>query len=83
MSEQVPTPPGAFEGRRRPRTTDPGRSGTILFGVVLIVVGLWFFAERTLDIALPDVDWGSLWPVLLIGLGIWMLIGAAGRRRSG
>jgi hypothetical protein len=83
MSEQMPPPPGAFEGRRRPPRSDPGRSGTILFGVILIVLGLWFFAERTLGIALPHVDWGSLWPVVLIGLGIWMLIGAASRTRSG
>jgi hypothetical protein len=82
MSEQTPPPPGASEGRRRPRRNDPGRTGTVVFGLILIVIGIWFFAERTLGLALPDVDWGSLWPVILIVLGIWMLIGAAGRRRS-
>ena len=83
MSEQSPSPPGPFEGRRRPPVSDPGRFATAVFGAILIAVGAWFFAEQTLGIALPDIDWGSLWPVFLIGLGIWVLIGSADRRRSG
>jgi hypothetical protein len=79
MSE--PRHDGTFEGRARPVREDPGRIATILFGVVITTVGLWFFAERTLGLALPRIDWGALWPLILIGIGAWILLGA-GRRRD-
>jgi hypothetical protein len=47
----------------------------------VIAVGLWFFADRTLGLDLPDLDWGSLWPLILIALGAWILLGAGRRRR--
>jgi hypothetical protein len=52
-----------------------------VFGVILVVIGLWFFATTTLGLDLPRVDWAALWPLLLIGLGAWILLGAMGRRR--
>ena len=51
-----------------------------MFGLVLIVVGLWFFAEHTLGLDLPTIRWGQLWPLLIIGIGLLILYGA---RRSG
>ncbi len=72
---------GSFEARRRPPASDPGRTATIVFGLIVIAIGLWLFAERTLGIDLPDIAWGSLWPLAIIGLGAWILIGAADRRR--
>jgi hypothetical protein len=76
-----PRQDGTFEGRSRPVREDPGRLGTIVFGLVVIAVGLWFFAERTLGLALPRIDWGALWPLILIAIGAWVLLGA-GRRRG-
>jgi hypothetical protein len=52
-----------------------------VFGVILVVIGLWFFATTTLGLDLPRVDWAALWPLLLIALGAWILLGAIGRRR--
>ena len=72
---------GTFEGRSRRTDPDPGRWATIAFGLVVIAIGLWFFADRTLGIDLPRIDWGSLWPLALIGLGAWILLGADSRRR--
>jgi len=74
-------PNDAFESRERPRDGDPGRSATIVFGLIVIAVGLWFFADRTLGLDLPTLNWGSLWPLALIGVGAWILLGAGRRRR--
>lgn len=78
MSEQGST--GTFEGRGRPPASDPGRLGTIVFGVVIIVIGLWFFAERTLGLDLPRIEWRTLWPLALIAIGAWIVLGARSRR---
>jgi Domain of unknown function (DUF5668) len=74
--------PNTFETRSRPRDPDPGRLATIVFGLIVIAIGLWFFAERSLDIDLPEIEWGALWPLILVALGIWILLGAGRRRRS-
>jgi hypothetical protein len=64
-------PPVKDEGSRWP---------AVVFGVILIVVGLWFFAQHTLGLDLPTIRWGQLWPLLIIGIGLLILYGA---RRSG
>lgn len=79
MNDQRPG--GPFEGRGGPPASDPGRLGSIAFGLVVIAVGLWFFADRTLGLDLPRVDWGSLWPLGLIAIGAWVVLGARDRQR--
>ena len=74
-------PPPATDTWRRPVSADPDRGGALLFGVILLGVGLWFFAERTLGLAMPDISWGQLWPLLLVGLGAWMVLGTLRRGR--
>lgn len=64
----------------RPTPADQGR-GALVFGAIILVVGIWFFVTRTLGFDLPDLDWGQLWPVVLIGLGGWIVYDAI-RRRS-
>ena len=79
-----PPPPGSppvAEPAWRPPPSDYGRNGAFIFGVILVLVGLWFFATTTLGLDLPRLDWGALWPLLLIGLGAWIVLGALGRRR--
>jgi hypothetical protein len=56
-----------------------GRAGSIVFGVVLLLVGAWFFAEQTLGLDLPAISWGELWPVILIALGAWIVLGSLRR----
>jgi hypothetical protein len=65
----------------RARRDDPGRTGTIVFGVLLTAIGLWFFADQTLGLELPRLRWSELWPVLLIGLGAWVVLGSLRRDR--
>ena len=82
----APTPPYDPAGwQPAPRATwvrnDPGRWGTIVFGVILLVVGLWFFADQTLGLDMPQLRWSQLWPVFLIGLGVWIALGSMRRSR--
>jgi hypothetical protein len=65
----------------RPPPADRGRSASLIFGVIILLVGLWFFASRTLGLDLPDIEWSQLWPLLLIGLGAWIVFGAMRRNR--
>lgn len=65
----------------RMRRDDPGRTGTIVFGVILAAIGLWFFADQTLGLEMPRLRWSELWPVLLIGLGAWVVFGSLRRDR--
>ena len=75
-------PNQSFENRPQPRDPEPGRIVTVVFGLIVIAIGVWFFADRTLGLNLPDVDWGSLWPLVLIAIGVWILIGAGRRNRA-
>jgi hypothetical protein len=72
-------PPG--DRRRRDRNRDrPANGFAVLVGLIFIVVGGWYFLERTLGIDLPRIQWGSLWPLVLIALGGWILIQSIQRR---
>lgn len=64
----------------RPERTREGRGPSLLFGLILLAVGLWFFADQTLGLDLPTLRWSQLWPVILIIIGAWVLFGA--RRRA-
>jgi hypothetical protein len=75
----TPLPPA--EPAWRPPPADHGRNASLIFGVIILLVGLWFFASRTLGLDLPDIEWSQLWPLILIGIGAWIVYGAM--RRNG
>lgn len=72
-----PPPPWTTRGRR----DDPGRAGSVLFGLIVLGIGLWFFASQTLGLDMPDIRWREAWPVILILVGAWLILGTL-RRRS-
>ena len=72
-------PPLAPVPTWRMRRDHPGRTGTIVFGVILAAIGLWFFADQTLGLEMPRLRWSELWPILLIGLGAWIVFGSLRR----
>ena len=76
-SPPPPPPPPAW----RPPPADHGRTASLVFGVIILLVGLWFFASKTLGLDLPDIEWSQLWPLLLIGLGAWIVFGSMRRNR--
>jgi hypothetical protein len=51
-----------------------------IWGLILVLIGLWFFAEFTLGYSLPAVPWGELWPVALIVLGLLVIARGMARR---
>ena len=70
-----PAPPRVWRTRDR----DPGRWGTVIFGVILVAVGLWFFADQTLGLDMPRLRWSELWPIFIIVLGGWIILGSMRR----
>ena len=70
----------AWRDRERPRRR--GDMGSIVWGLILIVVGAWFFLDQTLGFEMPDVDWSSVWPVILIVVGAVVIVQGTGRRRA-
>ena len=70
-------PPVASPARRDDR--DHGRTASILFGLVFLGLGLWFFVEHTLGYELPRIRWSQLWPAVLIIIGLWVVLGSMRR----
>jgi hypothetical protein len=52
----------------------------LVLGLIIVAVGVYYLLDRTLGIAMPRIQWGSLWPVLLIVLGGLILLRAIERR---
>jgi hypothetical protein len=77
-ADPVPTPitPPAYWPREEPR-----RWGPIVFGGILLVIGLWFFADQTLGLDMPQLRWSQLWPLFIIGVGVWIALGSMRRSR--
>ena len=95
-SPPPPTPPGAAGvgpsdpawhnpsswDRYGDRARETGEGLTLLWGAILVVVGVWFLLEQTFEIDLPSVPWDDLWPVLIIAIGGWIILRGFARRRS-
>jgi uncharacterized membrane protein len=67
------TPPGWGPGWRSGRRARRD-SGSVFFGVVLLLIGGYFLLRDTLHIRLPS--FGELWPIALVALGILILVNA-------
>ena len=63
-----------METRRRPSV------GALIGGIVLIVVGIAFLLQNA---GVVRVDWGVLWPALIIAIGAVFIVGALWRRDAG
>ncbi len=53
-----------------------------IWGLIVLAVGLWFFADITLGLDMPAVAWRDLWPVVLIVIGLAVVIRGMARRRA-
>lgn len=63
------------------RTSGPstdGRTGALVAGAILVLVGGFFLVRRYL----PSIDLAATWPFIAVGLGIFLLVAALrpGRR---
>jgi hypothetical protein len=72
----ISPPPPAMppEPPSRPSYGDGRRTGSIIVGLVILGVGLWYFADRTLGLSLPRLDADQLWPIVVIALGLWLIV---------
>ena len=57
-------------------------TATRVWGLVVLAVGLWFFADITLGLEMPAIAWRDVWPVVLIVLGLAVLIRGMASRRT-
>lgn len=53
-----------------PADTDDAHRGRRIAGIILILVGLFFYAQQFL----PALSWAILWPAILIVIGIYILL---------
>ena len=74
-SPTAPPPPGIPpEPTPGTRPEDGPRYGSIIVGLVILGVGIWYFADRTLGLELPRLDADQLWPIAIIALGAWLIV---------
>lgn len=72
-------PPWFPPGRERPHRERRPHLASIVVGLALVLIGVYFFLDETLGIPMPPIAWGSLWPVLLILVGGLILLRSTGR----
>jgi hypothetical protein len=66
---------GLLDQPHRPKA---GQGGLIA-GVILTVLGIIAFADEYIDI---DLRWlYDLWPLLLVGVGIWLILASVRDRK--
>ena len=65
----------------KPAVVQAGDTAARLWGLVLIAVGLWFFAQVTLGYDMPAIPWRDVWPLGLILIGLLVVARGLGRRR--
>jgi phage shock protein PspC (stress-responsive transcriptional regulator) len=53
-----------------------GDRGTLVVGLILIVIGAVFLVREFV----PALDWGRLWPIALVAVGLVILISSLRRR---
>lgn len=66
-----PAPPTAASEPASEATPGADR-GPLWLGLVLVAAGVFFLVQELL----PEIDWGRLWPVVLVVIGAVLLIGA-------
>jgi hypothetical protein len=53
--------------------------GGIIFGLLVLGVGIYYLLVNTFGFVLPELDWEMIWPIAIIALGVAILWGAWNR----
>ena len=64
---------------RPPRERETNIASMVV-GIILLVIGVWYLLDQTFGIQMPRIDWGDFWPIILIAIGGIMLYRSAVRR---
>jgi phage shock protein PspC (stress-responsive transcriptional regulator) len=64
--------------QNKPVPPEQKTRGNLIGGLVLITLGILFLADEFI----PNINFGDLWPIILIVIGAGLLINSFGRRRS-
>ena len=64
----------------RPARDRDRNVASMVVGLVLLAIGVWYFLDQTLGITMPRIRWADVWPVILIAIGAFILIRSAARR---
>jgi hypothetical protein len=50
--------------------------GALLFGLVVLGVGVYYLLANTFGITLPELNWDKIWPLAVVALGVGMVWGS-------
>ena len=53
--------------------------GGILFGGILLFIGVYYLLRNTLGFDLGELDGEAIWPLFVLALGVVILVGALQR----
>jgi hypothetical protein len=65
-----------------PTVVGAADTATRVWGLLVLAVGVWFFADITLGVEMPSIAWRDVWPVALIVLGLAVLVRGMASRRT-
>ncbi len=57
--------------------------GGLIFGLLILSVGLYYVLVNTLGFKLPELDWDLIWPLFVVALGVGILWRATTRGGTG
>jgi phage shock protein C len=76
-SDGDPKPPEQTQQQKSSHPEHKNR-GNLIGGLVLVTLGILFLADEFI----PNINFGDLWPIILIVIGAGLLINSFGRRKS-
>jgi uncharacterized membrane protein len=72
--------PPWFPPRDKDRRDRKSSLASIVIGLIILAIGVYWLLDRTLGVPMPRIQWGSLWPILLIVVGGLVLLRSIQRR---
>jgi phage shock protein C len=74
VAESLRGGPTAEAAPEAPARAPDERRNPMIFGGILVLIGLWFFFENLGWHLFGWFNWGALWPLVLIGVGLALLL---------
>jgi hypothetical protein len=44
--------------------------GGLIFGAILLLVGIYYLLRNTIGFDLPELNWDIIWPIIVIAIGL-------------